>query len=139
MSIFIDTNIPMYAAGREHVYRKPCQKLIKAIGEGKLSAVTDSEVFQEILYRYYHIKEMAFGYTVFDLFLSVMSGRIYPVGQAEITLALDLSERYGNLSPRDSIHLAVMKSKNINDILTTDRGFSQIEDIVTYDPRKFKI
>jgi len=49
--VFIDTNIPMYAAGTPHPLRDPCQAIIRAVAEGKLEAVTDAEVLQEIRYR----------------------------------------------------------------------------------------
>jgi predicted nucleic acid-binding protein len=48
----VDTNVPMYAAGKSHHLKEPCQRVILAIAKGELNAVTDTEVFQEILYRY---------------------------------------------------------------------------------------
>ena len=45
----------MYAAGTAHSYRQPAQRIIAAIAGGQLAAVTDVEVFQEILYRYFSI------------------------------------------------------------------------------------
>ena len=55
--VFIDVNIPMYAAGTPHPLREPSQRVIMAIAIGRLDAVTDAEVLQEILYRYLHIGE----------------------------------------------------------------------------------
>ncbi|MDR5695919.1 MAG: type II toxin-antitoxin system VapC family toxin [Armatimonadota bacterium] len=66
--VFIDTNIPMYAAGTPHPLREPARRVILAIANGQLDAVTDSEVFQEILYRYLHIGEREKGLSVFDNF-----------------------------------------------------------------------
>jgi len=53
--IFIDVNIPMYAGGSPHPLREPSQQVILAIVAAQLDAVTDAEIFQEILYRYLHI------------------------------------------------------------------------------------
>jgi hypothetical protein len=44
--IFIDVNIPMYAAGAKHILREPCRKIMKAIASGEVDAVTDAEIFQ---------------------------------------------------------------------------------------------
>ncbi|RMF84316.1 MAG: VapC toxin family PIN domain ribonuclease, partial [Nitrospinota bacterium] len=40
--VFIDTNIPMYAAGTSHPLREPSQRVIRAIANGQLDAVTDA-------------------------------------------------------------------------------------------------
>jgi len=53
MKVFIDTNIPMYAAGKEHSFKAPSISLLHAIADGELDAVTDCEVFQEILHRHF--------------------------------------------------------------------------------------
>ena len=55
--LFIDTNVVMYARGKEHPYRASCGRIILEIATGSFREnfgipVTDTEVFQEILYRY---------------------------------------------------------------------------------------
>jgi predicted nucleic acid-binding protein len=52
---FIDTNIFMYAAGKPHKFKEPCVSLLSRVQSGELKAAIDTEVFQEILYRYHHI------------------------------------------------------------------------------------
>ena len=52
-SVFIDANVPMYASGRAHPLQEPAQRAITALATGDLDGVTDAEVFQEILYRYF--------------------------------------------------------------------------------------
>jgi uncharacterized protein len=48
MKIFIDTNIPMYAADTDHHLKDSCVEILNAAASGELEAYTDSEVFQEI-------------------------------------------------------------------------------------------
>lgn len=50
--VFVDANIPMYAAGVEHPLKQPCVAMLEAIAKGSLGAVTNVEVVQEILHRY---------------------------------------------------------------------------------------
>lgn len=138
MSVFIDTNVPIYAAGSRHLYLRSCRRIIREIGEGEIAAVTDAEVLQEILYRYYHIGKKDFGGKVFDFFAALMSGKIYEVGEAEVSLARQLSEKYVFLSPRDLIHLAVMRINGVNEMISTDKGLRQVEDIRCHDPLTFK-
>ncbi len=61
MSVFIDTSIPMYAAGKEHPLKAGCLEIMRSIARAELEAYTDLEVFQEILYRYFSINKRAFG------------------------------------------------------------------------------
>ena len=46
MTVFIDTNIPMYAAGKAHPAKQPSLELLHRVIEGELEAATDVEVLQ---------------------------------------------------------------------------------------------
>ena len=135
--VFIDTNIPMYAAGTPHPLRDPCQAIIRAVAEGKLKAVTDAEVLQEILYRYLHIGEWEKGLMVFDLFRRIMLGHILPLDEEDVQRARELAEEYPRLSPRDLIHLAVMLRHGLHEIISADRGFDRIREIRRLEPAEF--
>jgi len=37
-------NVPMYAAGKLHPLKEPCQRVVLAVAKGELNAVTDTEV-----------------------------------------------------------------------------------------------
>ena len=41
--VFIDANVPIYAAGREHRYREPCSRVLLLVAEHP-RFVTDAEV-----------------------------------------------------------------------------------------------
>ena len=120
--VFVGTNVPMYAAGVPHPLREPCQRVIRTVATGKLDAVTNAEVFQEILYRYLHIGQREKGFLVFDHFHRVMLGHILPIEDTDVVRARELAEQYLTLGPRDLIHLAVMEHHQIQNIITTDRA-----------------
>ncbi len=136
MKIFIDTNIPMYAAGKEHPLKDGCVKILGAAASGDLEAYTDTEVFQEILYRYYHISQIDMGFRVFDLFSTIMSGNVLPVTHRDVNQARYFaeSESAAGLSPRDLIHLAVMINNGIDTIATTDQAFTKVDAVKVYAP-----
>ncbi len=136
--VFIDTNIPMYAAGASHPLQEPARQVILAIATSQLDAVTDAEVFQEILYRYLHIGEREKGFRVFDHFRRIMMGRILPIEDADMQQARTLAERYPDLSPRDLIHLAVMLRHQMEEIVTTDTGFDPVKEVRRIDPSTFR-
>ncbi|MHB1505671.1 MAG: type II toxin-antitoxin system VapC family toxin [Sulfobacillus sp.] len=129
MSIFIDTNVPMYAAGRPHPLREPARAALGAIAAGKLAARTDSEVQQEILYRYYAVHEMQKGMRIFDAYCDLMRGWILPVTEADVRTARTLLAAHPALSARDIIHLAVMQTAGISRILTADRGYQSVHGV----------
>jgi hypothetical protein len=55
----------MYTAGRPHPLREPCRQALEAALHARVRLVTDTEVLQEILYRYFSIKKPLAGKTVY--------------------------------------------------------------------------
>ncbi|MDO9535526.1 MAG: type II toxin-antitoxin system VapC family toxin [Bacillota bacterium] len=136
MIVFIDTNIPMYAAGKEHPLKDSCLDIMRSVASGDLKAYTDTEVFQEILYRYFSINKREFGLQLFDTYSLIMHGSVLSVHHEDMILARKLSDEISNaiLSPRDLIHLAVMLNHGIGHIITTDRAFEKIGSIQVIYP-----
>ncbi|MDY6826603.1 MAG: type II toxin-antitoxin system VapC family toxin [Bacillota bacterium] len=96
-----------------------------------IEGYTDTEVLQEILSRYYHIKQRRTGFRVFDLFATIVESSILPVLPAGIFRARFLAgeKAAAKLSPRDLIHLAVMSNNGIAHVITADKGFEAIPGI----------
>ncbi len=119
----------MYAAGREHPLRQPALQAVASIGGGTLAAATDVEVLQEILYRYLSLNQREFGFAIFDEFSELMRGKVLPLDVDEVARARALGAEFPRLEPRDLIHLAVMESNGIEEILSADRHFDGIPGI----------
>ena len=58
---FIDANLIMYSIGSPHPLREPCKKFLEKIKSREILGVTNTEVLQEILYRYFSIGRRALG------------------------------------------------------------------------------
>jgi predicted nucleic acid-binding protein len=101
--------------------------------ERRLTLVTDSEVLQEILYRYFSVARAALGRTVYRSAVGLCD-EVLPVEEKHTARALVLLERYVSISPRDAIHVATMESAAIRRILTTDRDFDAIDAVIRVDP-----
>lgn len=134
--IFIDTNIIMYAAGGEHHYKNPCLSVIKKILEGEITAVSDAEVLQEILYRYWHIGELTKGIQVFNDFIEIIP-TILDVRRPDLLRARDLLKRHPQIKPRDAVHAAILLNHQIETIISTDAHFDQIRGLTRDDPLSF--
>jgi len=133
---FLDVNVPIYAAGRNHTYKKSSAWIMTEITEGRMEVVIDTEIIQEVLYRYGAIREWQIAVTMANNLLTIMP-KIYPIYPADIRLAVKLFEQYASkgVTARDVIHIAVMHNNGLTRIISTDTHFDLIEGITRFDPK----
>ena len=84
----------MYAVGKAHEHKEKCINVLDKIAEGKLIAFTDTEVFQEILYRFIEQQNLKIGFQIYDDFLKIMYEKILPITIREIKELRRLSGKY---------------------------------------------
>jgi uncharacterized protein len=126
--VFVDSNIPMYVAGRDHPLREPSRRFLAQARAGQVDICTSSEVLQEILYRYAALKRLDLAGTVYDLFVQLCPV-VLPVALADTDRARQLLTTVVGLSARDAVHAAVMLNHEITEIATFDEGFDVVEGI----------
>jgi predicted nucleic acid-binding protein len=136
--IFIDANIPIYAAGRPHSLKAPAIQLLEFAGGHPDLFFTDAEVLQELLHRYLVLHAWGQGQIVFAEFVSVMQGRIEPMLAGDVEAAASLVGRYPGLSARDLVHLSIMTRVGATQIVTADKGFDRVSQIQRLDPAAFE-
>ena len=108
-AVFIDANVPIYAAGGDHPYKEPCARILRMAAEEPQPFVTDSEVLQELMHRYLALGRWELGRDVLRAFAEAMQGRIEPVHAEDVLLAAELADRHPGVSARDLVHAAVMQ------------------------------
>jgi hypothetical protein len=128
VTVFVDSNIPMYVAGREHPNREPSKRFLERVRSGAVEGVTSTEVLQEILFRYAGLGQLDLGLQVYDLFVQICS-RVLPVTLADTDRARALLPGLTGVSVRDALHAAVMLTNGISRIATFDGGFDRIPGI----------
>jgi predicted nucleic acid-binding protein len=134
--ILLDTNIFMYAVGRPHPYKEPCQKILQAIGAGAVDFNTDAEVLQELLYVYSLKGQREKGiWAVEKVF--IISPNPSSITRLEVNEAKELMKKYPVLLPRDAIHAGVIIAQGYEGILSADSNFDLITETKRYDPTKF--
>ena len=138
MLCFLDSNIPMYAAGTDHPYREPCQRVLRLSARGVLAAVTSAEVLQEILHRYLALRRPAEAVAITQD-LIVICGCILPVTLDDIERALELVGSQPHIPARDLLHVAVMQSNGISHIISADVHFDGLPGITRLDPADIAI
>ncbi|HEV2854943.1 MAG TPA: type II toxin-antitoxin system VapC family toxin [Thermoanaerobaculia bacterium] len=124
--ILIDTNVFIYAAGKESPQKGPCQRFLDRIVDGKgPAACTNAEVLQEILHRYRSLKVPEVGFQLFDA-ITHLGIPVLAVTDRTMAEARRLLEEYPALSTRDSVHLGVMREHGIEEVLSYGTGFSDV-------------
>lgn len=136
LPVFIDVSIPMYAAGVEHPYREACIWVMTEVAEGNLPAAIDTEIVQEVLYRYGALRRWQIAVEMATHLLDLIP-EVYSVTTADFRQTIDLFSQYAaeGVTPRDLIHAAVMQNRGLTTIITTDSHFDQIEGIQRMDPQ----
>ncbi len=130
---FLDTNIVMYAVGKDHPYKAPCRAVLARVERDEIDVVTSVEVLQEILHRYYsiHLPDLA------ELaYRSLEKGceQILPVTKADLDRAFNLLKMHPDIRSRDAVHAAVMLNNGLTHILSTDTHFDHIAGITRVVP-----
>lgn len=129
----LDTNIVIYAFGGPHPYREPCRELFQDVARGNAGYVIDVELLQEVLHIYSYRADRAQAFAVFDRLLRVFPDPL-PVTKGEAVRARELLGKHGQLSPRDAVHLAVVLTRGLEGVVTTDKGMVQVGEVACYDP-----
>ena len=120
--ILVDSNVPMYLVGASHPHKLDAQRLLESALSAGERLVTDAEVLQEICHRYVAINRREAIQPAFDAILGVVDD-VLPIRRADVEQAKDTLLRYQRLSARDALHVAVMASHGITELMSFDRGF----------------
>ena len=137
MKFFLDTNVFMYAAGREHPLKAPCVAILRHVAQEELEVLINTEVLQEILYRYTAIGELERGLRLARLAVDQVGGEVLSVTLVDMQRAFDLVDRYGaTIKSRDAIHAATMLNHGLTHLISADGHFDVIKGITRVDPRR---
>jgi predicted nucleic acid-binding protein len=126
--IFVDANVPMYILGTDHPHKLDAQLLLGRLAREQRRLVTSSEVFQEMLHRYISIGRRDKIEFAFE-FLRELVEDVISIDNADVFAAKDLTYSHSGLSARDALHVAVMRRREIAEIVSFDRGFDAVAGI----------
>ncbi len=130
---FVDSNVPMYAAGDEHPMKAPCLAFLQIVARGEVQAVTSVEVLQELLHRYTAMGKRRRAVDVAKTFMDVVPD-VLPVARDDIAAAFELHLQHPALPTRDVMHLATMSRYGLKIIVTADQHFDGVDGIRRVDP-----
>jgi predicted nucleic acid-binding protein len=104
----------------------------------RVSLVTDSEVLQEILHRYFSLQQPDIARELYEA-ATGLCDEVLPVSERTTARARELLIRYTKLSARDAIHIASMEEAGVQRLLSTDPDFDEVVEVRRIDPAYFLI
>ena len=134
---YIDTNIMMYAAGKKSIYKEACLKVLDNISGYENEYYVNTEVFQEILYRYDNIGMRNFGIELTENMLELFNN-ILSIEEKDIYLSVSMMKKYEQLLSRDAIIVANMLNNGIREIISVDKDFDKVSEINRIKPEELK-
>lgn len=130
---FLDANIIMYAIGTDHPAKPGCVAVLKLVEAGAIQVVTNVEVFQELLHRYYSLGRSEVADQAFTN-LKTLCEQVLPVLESDLDRAYTILREQPRISIRDAIHAATMLNNGLHTIISADRHFDVIQGITRIDP-----
>ncbi|MBI4408171.1 MAG: type II toxin-antitoxin system VapC family toxin [Gemmatimonadetes bacterium] len=118
--IFVDTNVFMYAVGRDHPLKPEARTFFLEHVESGEPLVTSAEVLQELMHAYLPVDRLE----TLDAAFALARDRtktIWDVEVEDVMLARDLVSAHPSLGARDLLHLACCVRRGVQRVKTFDR------------------
>lgn len=119
--VFVDTNVLMYAVGREHPLRQPARRFFADAITNQRPLATSSEVLQELVHAYLPVdrtRALAAALRIVER----TRMEVWPLEREDVILGIELAARHPTLEARDLCHLASCQRRGVTHIQTFDRG-----------------
>ncbi len=123
--IFVDTNVFMYAVGRPHALQTPAQRFFVEANRNGTPLCTSAGVMQELAHAYLPAGRLQTFDATLELIASV-AVEVWPMEEADVTLARRLHAQYPTLQARDLCHLASCRRRGVKEIRTFDEAFAAL-------------
>lgn len=119
--IFVDTNVFMYAVGREHPHRGEARAFFARSSRRGVVLATSAEVLQELLHAYLPVGRE----DTLDLALELVrraTTTVWSLEPDDVRLARALAGTRAGLDARDLLHLACCQRRRVTRVQTFDRA-----------------
>ena len=131
--ILVDSNILMYAAGKEHPHKSASLAFLEGVANGRIAATIDAEVLQEILHRYRSLRRWELGQQVYGIARTIFR-EVVPVTKEIADHARLLLDQHSDLMTRDAIHASVVEIHEFDGICSFDSDFDRIKGLRRIEP-----
>ena len=122
--------------GRLYVSGAKAGQALRRAVDARIPLITDAEVLQEILHRYFGIHRPDAAAAVYRSTVGLCA-EVTPITEKDTARALELLQSHAELTPRDAIHVATMESAGVSRLLSADRDFDVVPSVQRVDPTEF--
>lgn len=131
--IVLDTTVLVYAVGGDHPLAGPCQRLVEAVGEGRVTATTTAEAIQEFIHvrarRRTRRDAAELGRSYAELLSPLLA-----VNADALAHGLRLFERHPALGAFDAVLAAAALEAEAEALVSADRAFGSVRGLPWVDP-----
>jgi predicted nucleic acid-binding protein len=121
--IFVDTNVIMYAVGREHSLKDESRSFFREQIGRRARLVTSAEVLQELFHAYLPVGRLQTLDSALALVDACFSD-VWSIEPRDVRFARMLVETHPGLDARGLLHLACCRRREVNAVQTFDRGLA---------------
>lgn len=130
--IYVDANLLISSVIDIGEKGEKARSFIEEIKKGNYKAHTATLTLDEVMWIVQNEKDHEVAYETGKIITEIPNLNFLPINMEIIMKALEIYKTE-KLDPRDSIHLASMKEKNLSIICSTDSDFDKIKDIKRID------
>jgi predicted nucleic acid-binding protein len=123
--IFVDTNVFMYAVGNPHPLLEPAREFLRRCQREGVPLFTSAEVLQELVHAYLRVGRLPVLEAATTLAVDACD-EIWPLEPPDVLLAMQLYDRYPQLTSRDLCHLASCRRRGVSEVKTLDSAFAGV-------------
>ena len=123
--IVLDTTVLAYAVGTEHPLREPSRRLLKALGEGTVTASTTVDVIQEFAHGYARRRPRADAAAQARRYATLLAPLLSPT-EADLAAGLQLFEKQERLDAFDAVLAATTIAHEAKALVSADRAFVSV-------------
>lgn len=136
MNYYLDSNIFIYAILDTGEKGGLAGKILNSMQDGKFKGMTSHISFEETVFVVWKEKGKKQAISAGENLLSLHNLEIINSSREIMAETIECIKETG-LKPRDSMHLAAMKSKSITEMLTEDTDFQKAKSIIKYTIMEF--
>lgn len=126
--IVLDTTVLVYAVGTEHTFRKPCQRLVKAIADGEVEATTTAEVIQEFTHVRSRRRDRKDAAGLARDYIELLSPLLV-IEETDLREGLRIYQEGTGFGPFDGILAATAHATGATALVSADAGLSGIPGV----------
>ena len=131
---FVDSNVFIYAIGREHPLKAPCRQVFRRWSEAGLALLTGSVVIHEVAGYLVRRRARPEALAALQRLVAADVAVLHPSHEA-LEHAARLVTEDASLGWFDAVHAATALSADVHHIISADRDFDRIPGVERVDPR----